>query len=253
MNTSTNNTITAVVVGFTEGTGEAAGTVRSLLLALMPEKGKYQIVTRIGSGLSKKLKQELFEYFLSRVIPSDFIETDSNHVAFRMVKPEKVIEFSVNDVRRETPDGMVRNPVLEIKEGEYRLTELVSGISFVAPVIKSFAEGMQLSEIESIAPSKKEEVEKTPLLHLNRSELLFREVYQKTIGEKLLVLKFTGWKTNKEKTGEWPAYVLHTTNFSSNRQQHLTRDVEITDDYEQLLELRDKAIAENVKKGWIKV
>lgn len=177
-----------------------------------------------------------------------------------MVEPDKVIEFSVNDVRWESPDRLIENPLLEIVEGEYRLSDTVNGISFVAPIIERFrddktadAGDVRLSQIESISSFEPEELGKMPIPKLRNSEMLFKEVYRKNIGEKVMVLKFTGWKTNKEKTGEWPAYVLHTTNFSSNRQQHLTRDVEITDDYDQLLELRDKAIETNVKKGWTKV
>lgn len=252
--------IDAVVIGFTEGTGDAKGQVRTMLLALMPEEGKYQVVTRVGGGMTEKQKRELFTYFSPRVMPSEFIETDSNHVAFRMVEPDKVIEFSVNDVRWESPDGLIENPLLEIVEGEYRLSDTVNGISFVAPIIERFrddktadAGDVRLSQVESISSFEPEELGKMPIPKLRNSEVLFREVYRKNIGEKVMVLKFTGWKTNKEKTGEWPAYVLHTTNFSSNRQQHLTRDVEITDDYDQLLELRDKAIEENIKKGWTKV
>lgn len=252
--------IDAVVIGFTEGTGDAKGQVRTMLLALMPEEGKYQVVTRVGGGMTEKQKRELFTYFSPRVMPSEFIETDSNHVAFRMVEPDKVIEFSVNDVRWESPDGLIENPLLEIVEGEYRLSDTVNGISFVAPIIERFrddktadAGDVRLSQVESISSFEPEELGKMPIPKLRNSEVLFREIYRKNIGEKVMVLKFTGWKTNKEKTGEWPAYVLHTTNFSSNRQQHLTRDVEITDDYDQLLELRDKAIESNVKKGWTKV
>lgn len=241
--------IDAVVIGFTEGTGDAKGQVRTMLLALMPEEGKYQVVTRVGGGMTEKQKRELFTYFSPRVMSSEFIETDSNHVAFRMVEPDKVIEFSVNDVRWESPNGLIENPLLEIEEGEYKLVESVNGISFVAPTIERFrddktadADDVRLSQIECISSFEPEELEKIPTLKLRNSEMLFREVYRKNIAEKIMVLKFTGWKTNKEKTGEWPAYVLHTTNFSSNRQQHLTRNVEITDDYDQLLELRDKAI-----------
>lgn len=254
------HSVDAIVIGFTEGTGDAKGQVRTMLLALMPEEGKYQVVTRIGGGLTEKQKRDLFAYFSPRVMASEFIETDSNHVAFQMVEPDKVIEFSVNDVRWESPDGFIKNPVLEIVEGKYRLSETVNGISFVAPVIERFRDDKQadagdarLSQIESISAFEPEELDKIAIPKLRNSELVFREVYTKTIGEKIMVLKFTGWKTNKEKTGEWPAYVLHTTNFSSNRRQHLTRDVEITDDYDQLLELRNRAIEENIKKGWTKL
>lgn len=249
--------VDAVVVGFTEGTGDARGQVRTMLLALMPEEGRYQVVTRVGGGMTEKQKRELYDYFSPRVMDSDFVETDSNHVAFRMVEPDRVIEFSVNDVRWETPDGLVRNPVLEIAEGRYRLAESVDGISFVAPVIERFRDDKQadagdvrLSQVTGFSSFEPEELQRLPVARLRPSEMLFREVYRKTIGDKVMVLKIAGWKTNKEKTGQWPAYVLHVTDFSTGRQRRLLRDVEITDDLAQLSELRLRAREARVKKGW---
>jgi len=252
--------VDAVVIGFTEGTGDARGKVRTMLLALMPEEGKYQIVTHVGGGMPEKMKQELFDYFTPRIMASEYVETDSNHVAFQMVEPDKVIEFSVNDVRWETPNGLIQNHILEIIEGEYRLTETVNGISFVAPIIEKIRDDKQadagdvrLSQVENFSSFEPDEIQKLPAPKLRSSELLFREVYRKTIGEKIMVLKFTGWKTNKEKTDDWPAYVLHVTNFSSNRQQHLQRDVNITNDRKQLDELLKSALETYVKAGWKKV
>jgi len=252
--------VDAVVVGFTEGTGDARGQVRTMLLALMPEEGKYQTVTHVGGGMTEKMKRELFDYFTPRVMASEYVETDSNHVAFRMVEPDRVIEFSVNDVRWETPNGLIQNPVLEIIEGEYRLTDTVNGISFVAPIIERFRDDKQadagdvrLAQVENFSSFEPEGIKKIIPPKLRNSELLFREVYRKMIGEKVMVLKFTGWKTNKEKTGEWPAYVLHITNFSSDRKERLQRDVNITNDRKQLDDLLKKAIEDNVKKGWEKI
>lgn len=252
--------VDAVVIGFTEGTGDARGQVRTMLLALMPEEGKYQIVTHVGGGMPEKTKRELFDYFSPRVMASEYVETDSNHVAFQMVEPDRVIEFSVNDVRWETPNGLIQNQVLQIIEGEYRLVDTVNGISFVAPIIERFRDDKQadagdvrLGQVENFSSFEPDDIKKLPTAKLRNSEMLFREVYRKTIGEKVMVLKFVGWKTNKEKTGDWTAYVLHVTNFSSDRKQRLQRDVDITNDYDQLFELRDKAIEEYVKKGWEKV
>jgi len=252
--------VDAVVIGFTEGTGEARGQVRSMLLALMPEEAKYQVVTRVGGGITEQLKRELFDYFSPRVMSSQYIDTDSNHVAFQMVEPDKVIEFSVNDVRWETPNGLIENPLLEIVEGEYRLSETVNGISFVAPIIERFRDDKQadagdvrLSQVENFSSFEPEDIEKIPVPKLRDSKMLFREVYRKTIGEKIMVLKFIGWITNKDKTGDWPKYVLHVTNFSSDRKQRLQRDVSITDDRKQLDVLLNSAVESYIKAGWKKI
>lgn len=252
--------IDAVVVGFTEGTGDARGQVRTMLLALMPEDGKYQIVTKVGGGMTEKQKKELYEYFAPRVMESEYTDTDSNHVAFRMVEPDKVIEFSVNDVRWETPNGLIENPLLEIVEGRYRVADNVNGISFVAPIIERFRDDKQadagdvrLSQVESISSFEPEDLEKLPIPVLRESEMLFRQVYRKDVGEKVMIKKFVGWKTNKEKSGEYPAYVFHMTDFSTGRAQRLQRDVSITSDRKQLDDLLKAALDENIKQGWKKV
>ena len=252
--------IDAVVVGFTEGTGDARGQVRTMLLALMPAEGKYQIVTKVGGGMTVQRKKALYEYFLPRVMQSEYTDTDSNHVAFRMVEPDKVMEFSVNDVRWETPNGLIENPVLEIVEGQYRLADNVNGISFVAPIIERFRDDKQadagdvrLAQVEYISSFEPEDLEKLPIPLPRESEMLFREVYRKDVGEKIMVKKFVGWKTNKEKSGEYPAYVFHITDFSTGRAQRLQRDVSITSDRKQLDELLEKALDANIKQGWMKV
>lgn len=252
--------VDAVVIGFTEGTGEARGQVRTMLLALMPEEGRYQIITKVGGGMTEKQKRELYGYFSHRIIKSEYVQTDSNHVAFQMVKPDRVIEFSVNDVRWESPSGIIQNTVLEISEGVWRVVSEVNGISFVAPIIERFrddkradAEDVRLSQVESFSSFEPEEVEKIEMPKMHPSQVLFREVYKKQIGDKIMVFKLMGWKTNKEKTGDWTSFVLYTTNFSTQRQQRLQREVDITDDYGQLQQLRVRTRDENVKKGWERI
>jgi lauroyl/myristoyl acyltransferase len=61
------------------------------------------------------------------------------------------------------------------------------------------------------------------------------------------------WKTNKEKLPEYPAYVFHYTNFSSDRKEPLQREVCISDDHEQIMQMMASSIDENIKKGWVKL
>jgi len=64
-----------------------------------------------------------------------------------------------------------------------------------------------------------------------------------------MIQKFVVWKTNKP-APDYPAYVFHYTNFSSERKEPLQREVIVSEDEEQIMELCDLSIAENVKKGW---
>lgn len=252
--------IDVVVIGFTEGTGEQKGKVRTLLGALMPEEGKYQVAAHIGGGMMESLKQELYKKFTQKIIRSEFIETDSNFVAFHMIKPETVMEVEVNDVIYETYNGNISNSVLEIIDDTYRLYSTVDGFSFIAPIFQRIrddksadASDVRLSQVEDISNSEPEDRESVDIAtrteEMPKSKLLTREVYRKELGSKIMVQKYMVWKTNKEQTGDYVAYVFYYTNFSSDRKEPLQREVNISDSFEQIMQLKDKAMEENIKKG----
>jgi ATP-dependent DNA ligase len=252
------HTIDVAVVGFSEGTGDAKGQMRSLLIALMGEEGKYQIIGRTGGGFSDELRKEFLVKLSGMVIPSKYIETDSNHVAFRMVRPEMVIEILVNDVIFESTSGPVLNTIVDVRNGEYHRHSSCEGLSVVSPIFvrvredkKVCLEDVRLEQVSAftVLPTQREGINR----EIPASTLLHREVYKKESGGKLMVQKYMVWKTNKEHLPEYPAYVLHYTNYSSDRKERLQREIRVSSDKEQILEMIKKMLAENVKKGWSEV
>lgn len=252
--------IDVVIVGYTEGVGDSKGQIRTLLLALMTGDNEYQIVGKTGNGFSEELKKELLSKLSDMVIDSDYIETDSNHVAFRMVKPETVIEISYNDVLFESGNTIITNPMLEISDGKYKLKSFNKGISFIYPIFVRLRHD-KTADPHNLRLSQLSEVTYLPELgkedsgaELPKSELQFREVYKKESKGKLMVQKFVVWKTNKEEIDDrYPAYVMHYTNFSSDRKEPLQRDMRVSNSREQIFELLNKFMTENIKKGWVKV
>ena len=85
------------------------------------------------------------------------------------------------------------------------------------------------------------------------SKLLERHVYKKVSGDKVMLHKFLLWKTNKEQTGRYPAYVVYHTDFSSGRKEMIKRDMAYSNDEKQIREILAAEIADNVKKGWEEV
>lgn len=252
--------VDGVVIGFTEGTGDQKGQVRTFLMALMPEKGRYQAVVHVGGGMKDELKTNILKHFEERVVDSEFIESDSNHVAFRMVEPDTVMEFNIRDVIFETANGPVLNTVLRFENGTYKVDKTVTGLTFIAPVFERFREDKsandadtRLSQIEDFASFEPEEIVSLPEVETEKSELLFRELYEKQLGDKSMLQKYLIWKTNKEASEDFPAYVLHYTNYSSGRQEPLQREIKVSDSYDQIMELYAAYLDENIKKGWKKV
>jgi len=251
------HTIDVVVVGYSEDTEGKSAQVRSLLLALMPAPGEYQIVGKTGNGFGEDVKRDLLAKLSQQTVESAYIEADSNHVAFHMVRPQMVIELMINDVLFDTLTGYIENTVLGFDNDRYDRLATVPGISVVYPIFQRVRddkqgvyEDVRLSQIDSfayVAPAAVAGQAETA-----KSELLRREVYVKEAGAKLMVLKFMAWKTNKP-APLYPAYVFHLTNFSSDRKDPLQRDVAVSDDEAQIMAIFDAAVADNVKKGWTQV
>lgn len=255
------HSLDAVVVGFSEGTGSMKGQVRSLLLALMPAEGRYQVVGRVGSGLTEEMRETLYSRFSREVIPSEYIVTDMDYVAFRMIRPETVIELTAGDLLYETESGPKQNTVLRIEANAYRIAATVDGVKLLAPVFvrvrmdkRADASDVRLAQIErftaSFDPTTAQERPAPESLPV--STLLFREVYLKTLGGKTMVQKFMVWKTNKEQTGEYPAFVLYHANFSPGRADPLRREVKVSSNAAQIGRLLRESLEQNVRGGWSK-
>ena len=81
-----------------------------------------------------------------------------------------------------------------------------------------------------------------------------QEVLGVIILDKLMVQKFVTWKTNKQDLDDrFPAFVMHYTDFSSGRKDPLKREIRISNDPEQIMELTKAHIEKKIKKGWEKV
>lgn len=258
------HSVDAVIVGFSEGTGGEQGQARSLLLALMPAEGRYQVVGRVGSGMVEEVRELLFDRLSKQVLPSEFIETDANFVAFRMVRPDVVVEVTVGDLLFETAAGPRMNAVLAIDRGAYRIVRSVPGVKFLAPVFVRIrtdkrvdAGDVRLAQIERFASPDDVLVQAPSELakpvELPASRLLFRDVYRKNVGDKVMVQKYMVWKTNKEQTGDYSAYVLYVANYSSGRLEPLQRDVDVSESERQIREMLARKMEKNLKGGWQKV
>ena len=86
-------------------------------------------------------------------------------------------------------------------------------------------------------------------------ELIFKlfDTWFAATGGKTMLHKFLLWKTNKDQTGRYPAYIIYHTDFSSGRKEMIKRDMLYSDDERQIRDLFAKELADNIKKGWEEV
>ena len=249
------HSIDAVAIGYT--TGELG--IRDIIVAVRREDGLYQSFGVTSNGLSEELRGTLLTKFEGMKVESNFIQTDSRGIAFQMIRPELVLEVSVNELIAESNAGKVKtNPLLDFGEAGWQSKGMVNGVSALGMSIERFREdktpepaNIRISQLTDLCPFA--EGKGVSLENLPKSELLRRQVFRKVQKDKVMLQKFVIWKTNKEASGFYPAYVFHYTDFSSGRKDFLKRDIRVSDDEAQITAIYDAFIAENVKKGWDEV
>lgn len=250
------HSIDVAVIGYTVGEDTRNEMVRDLLCAVIHPDGTLRQIASVGAGLSNEMRAELYRRLFPLQMESDYVETDSRNVAFIMVRPELVLEISAVDYVTENAAGESKqNMLLHLEEGRYIPMGKAPGVVLHSPVVlrertdkKADSQDVRLSQITDLCDfgdSKTINCESLP-----QSELLERRVFMKQTGFKRMVQKFVVWKTNKEASGKFPAYVLHHTDYNYSRREQLRRDLRVSSSQSQIMQLLSEMIEVNIKKGW---
>lgn len=254
------HSIDAAVIGYTMDKDK----IRDVLLAVRKEDGLYQsfgVVTCASMNEDERVKVELKVLPQDNKVESEFIQTDSRGVAFQMVRPCAVLEVSFNELIAESNSGKVKtNPLLEFdaESQSWRSHGLTNGVVALGLSYERIREDksdaphdIRISQLTDLCPFAEDKNVK--LENLPKSKVIRRQVFEKLLGDKVMLQKFLIWKTNKEESGIYPAYVFHYTDYSSGRKEFLKRDIRVSNDLEQINSIYESALAENIKKGWLEV
>ena len=256
------HSLDAAVIGFTESTADRVGLMHDLLLAVMRTDGSLQVLCRVGGGFTDELRRELLADLKDHIVASEYAEVNSDHVAYQMVEPRWVAEISCLDlVSQSTRGAPIQRMALDWDPAErkYRVVRRLPLVSVISPQFVRMRDDKQVNA-NDIRVAQVAELVDVPLLDrdahqmtLPSSELMAREVYTKSAKGETMVRKFVMWKTNKaDQSEEYPAYVIHFTDYSPNRATPLAREVRVSNSAEQIQQLWEAMKAENIKKGWEK-
>lgn len=253
-------TIDAVILGFSEGEDARKGMVRELLLGLMTGENEFRILTQLGNGLSEKDRKTWFEVLNPEIVNSEYIEVSGANLAFNMVKPCRVIELSCTDLISQNTKGQIQKMSLNYsRENGYAASGKSSMVSVFSPVFVKNREDkkVNLEDAGMTQVTRLIELESKPSIKLDddkvKSKVIKREVYVKESKGNKMVRKFVAWKTNKEHTQEYPAFVLYMTDFSPSRSEKLKTKLRVSNDEKNILKIMKSEIEENIKKGWNKI
>jgi len=250
-------TLDAVVVGFSEGEGSRENKLKELLLALKISENEYLTIAKVGNGFTDEQRDSIFKELEKQKVDSDYVEVSSSNIAFIMVKPIKVVEFSCLDVYNENSKGCIKKMCLTFENESYFAVFKKPSVSITAGVFLSFRDDKkvntedvgisQITKIISLETNEKSNSE------LKESKLLHREVYVKESKGIKKVRKFVVWKTNKEESNEFPAFVYHYTDYSPGRKDPLKKEIKVSENQKEIEMVLKTEIEDNVKKGWEKV
>ena len=249
------HTIDAVIVGYT--TGDRG--VRDLMMAARREDGLFQVFAVGSGGLSDEARLSLLERLSLQHVESQYILSDSRGIAYQMVNPEIVFELSVIELVAKGNDDKVRtNALLTFDEEKgWLMNGMTPGVSAFGLVFEREREDksptpsdIRISQLTDLCPFEEQQA---AMGKLEKSELLERRVFRKISGDKIMLHKFLIWKTNKEQTGRYPAYIFFHTDYSSGRKDILKRDMCYSSEEQQIRNILAAEINSNIKKGWEEV
>lgn len=249
------HSIDAAVIGYS--TTERG--IRDVLLAVRREDGVYQMFAHGSTGMSDEQRAELAGRLSAKHVESQYILSDSRGIAYQMVQPEIVLEMSVLElVARGNDDKIKTNPLLSYDETKGWILEgMTPGVSTQGLTFdrertdkQPTVTDVRLSQLTDICPFEEQE---GGAVEQQKSTLLERRVFKKVSGAKVMLHKFLIWKTNKEASGRYPAYVFYHTDYSSSRKEMIKRDMAYSSSEQQIRDIFAAEIAENVKKGWEEV
>ena len=226
------HTIDCVVLGFSDSPNERAGMLHDLLVGLVRDDGSFQTMAKIGGGFTDEDRVELLKKLKKKVVPSDYIEVSSAHIAYEMVEPGLVVEMKCLDLISEKGrGGPINRMVLSFDGGEYTAVRRMPFVSIISPQFKRIRDDKEATKEDASVKQVADLVPVTDIkkkvadLELPQSEVVKREVFTKTVGEKQMVRKLLIWKTNKAATGEYPPYIVYYTDFSTGRKTPLTNEL----------------------------
>ena len=249
------HTIDAAVIGYTT----ADRGIRDLMFAVRRPDGLFQMFFLGSTGLTDEQRADIAQRLSTKHVESQYVLSDSRGIAYQMVKPELVFEISVLElVARGNDDKIKMNPLLKYDEAQGWLMEGVTpGVSALGITIDQERTDKQpnetdvrISQLTDICPFEEDPNLQLSTLNSQLSTILERHVYRKVSGEKVMLHKFLLWKTNKEQSGRYPAYIIYHTDFSSSRKELIKRDMLYSNDEQQIRDLLAAEIADNIKKGW---
>ena len=104
----------------------------------------------------------------------------------------------------------------------------------------------QITRVIEIPDEVLEDLEK------ENSKIISKEIYVKETKGLKMVRKYFCWSTNSD-SYDYPNYVFYKIDYSPSRAAKMKREIKVSNDKNQILNIFSSEIENDIKKGWNKV
>ncbi len=236
---------------------EDGSGIRALLVGLHDGEG-WIVVASVGGGFTDETRAQWLQKLQPLECEADIVLVANNRLAYKWVQPSIVIQIKCIEIINEDGSGLIKKDKLSYDGSQYQSIRKTNAVSLISPVFLGIREDKNanaddtgINQVTSRVEWTKDTITDTE--ELQKSEVIFREVYIKESKTGTAIRKFVGLKTNKTLEQSFPSFVLYYTDFSAGRKDPLQTEIKIASSEDTLREMLANGIEENIKKGWEKV
>ena len=250
-------TVDLLITGYT--LGNKANQIRSISLGVFLNNKEIMHVGSCGN-IPTNLRKNLYKKLLKLKVNSNFQKIASNGSAYNFVKPEIVCEVKLLELQGDkSNDEPIRHLKFEYSNKSLNATGRARSVSVLNSNLvnirsdkKANFDDCGLSQIIRISGIPKSEFKEVSSKDLPKSKIIKREIFKKESKKGIAIRKFLFWKSNKEKSSDYPSFLCYYLDYSEGRSDPIKRKLYPFEDEKLGLGHLKKLIDKNIKKSWEK-
>ena len=246
-----------LITGYT--LGNTPNQIRSISLGIFLNENEILHVGSCGN-MPTNLRKDLYKKLIKLKVNSNFQKIASNGSAYNFVKPEIVCEIKLLEFQGDkSNDEPIRHLKYEYSNKFLNATGRSRSVSILnCNVInirsdkKANFEDCGIDQIIKVSGIPKDEFKEINKKDLPKSKIIKKETFKKESKKGTAIRKFLFWKSNKEKSSDYPSYLCYYLDYSEGRSDPIKRKLYPFEDEKLGLNHFKDLVSENIKKGWEK-
>ena len=246
-----------LVTGYT--LGSRPNQIRSISLGVFLNEKEIMHVGSCGN-IPTNLRKDLYKKLVKLKVNSNFQKIASNGSAYNFVKPEVVCEIKLLEFQGDkSNDEPIRHLKYEYSNKSLNATGRSRSVSILNSNVvnirsdkKGNFEECGIDQIIRVSGIPKSEFKELNNKDLPKSKILKKEIFKKESKKGTAIRKFLFWKSNKEKSSDYPSYLCYYLDYSEGRSDPIKRKLYPFENEKLGLNHFKDLVSENIKKGWEK-